>query len=65
MSCRRAGESGDTHAASPDGNLGDALVMRCGVQIRFEDLSEDDADATCPSCRESADFDDDDGAGYY
>jgi hypothetical protein len=59
--CTSAGDpDGIGHLASPDGNLGDALLMRCGVEIPFSDLSEPEQPRrVCSSCRtedESEDY---------
>ena len=46
------------HIASPDGNLGDALLMRCGIKIWFSDLSEpEQTQRPCPTCRNRRDGD--------
>ena len=47
------------HLASPDGDLGGVLMMRCGVGIAFSDLSESEqARRVCPVCRDGEEDED-------
>ena len=60
--CTSANDPGRIgHLASPDGNLGGVLMMRCGVGIAFSDLSESEqATRVCPTCRDEGEEGDED-----